>query len=74
MNSLSVYGKNIIGLPVPGEALVIVSDEYQTDTARISKKYPSIRQASIRKSNVAKTYVAEMKRISNTPQKFFGLF
>jgi hypothetical protein len=74
MNSLSVYGKNFIGLAVPGQALVIISDQYQADAARISKRYPSIRQSSIRKSNVPQVYVAEMKRISDTPEKFFGLF
>ncbi|MEO7098245.1 MAG: hypothetical protein ABI162_02705 [Luteolibacter sp.] len=74
MNSLSVYGKNFIGLAVPGEALVIISDQYQADVPRISKNYPSIHQSSIRKSNVPQTYMAEMKRISNTPSKFFGLF
>lgn len=74
MNSLSVYGKNLIGLAVPGEALVIVSDQYENDAARIAKKYPSIPKSTIRRSNVPAIYMAEMKRISNTPSKFFGMF
>lgn len=74
MNYLSVSGKNIIGMPVPGKALVIISDEYQTDVARISKAYPSIRQSSIRKSNVSQVYRSEMKRILDTPSKYLGLF
>ena len=74
MNSLSIYGKNFIGLPVPGEAVVIITDQYPADVARISKRYPSIHRSSIRKSNVPQIYMTEMKRISNTPSKFFGLF
>lgn len=74
INSLSVYGRNLLGMKVPGEALVILSDDYPADAARIAKTYPSIRQSSIRKSNVPELYKSEMKRIANTPHKFFGLF
>lgn len=71
---VSIYGKNLIGLRVPGAAFVIITDEYQTDASRISNYYPSIRRSSIRRSNVPDAYKKEMKRIAETPQKFLGLF
>ncbi len=71
---VSIYGKNIIGMRVPGAAFVIISDEFQKDAPRISSRYPSIRRSSIRKSEVPAGYKSEMKRIAETPQKFLGLF
>jgi len=73
-NSLSIYGKNIIGMRVPGEALVIITDAHEKDIPRISRFYPSIPRSSIRRSGVPARYKEEMKRISDTPEKFFGLF
>jgi len=74
IHPVSIYGKNIIGMRVPGQAFVIITDEYAEDASKISKAYPSIRRASIRKSNVAEDYKKEMIRIADTPSKFLGLF
>lgn len=71
---VSIYGKNLIGMRVPGAAFVIISDEFQTDAAKISNYYPSIRRSAIRKSDVPAGYKSEMKRIAETPEKFLGLF
>ncbi len=74
INALSIYGKNLFGMQVPGEAIVIISDQYSSDARKISQAYPSIKQSSIRDKNVSKAYKAEMMRIANTPPKYFGLF
>ena len=74
IHPVSIYGKNIIGMRVPGAAFVMITDEFAADASRISKHYPSIRRSSIRKSNVAADYKKEMERIADTPSKFLGLF
>jgi hypothetical protein len=74
INSLCILGKNLIGIPVPAAALVLMKDEYANDVPRITKSYPSIKRSSIKHSNVPKLYMDEMKRIADTPPKFLGLF
>jgi hypothetical protein len=73
-SSLSIYGSNIIGMKVPGEALVIVTDDHDKDLPRITKFYPSIQRSSIRRSDAPAQYKRDMKRIAYTPDKFFSLF
>lgn len=74
VNALTIYGTNILGMKVPGEALVMLTDEYEKDSQRIASFYPSIRKSSIRRSSVPKLYQQDMRRIAETPSKFFGLF
>jgi hypothetical protein len=74
IHPVSIYGKNIMGMRVPGAAFVMITDEYAEDAPKISKAYPSISRSSIRRSNVAAEYKKEMKRIAETPENFFGLF
>ena len=71
---VSIYGKNLLGMRVPGAAFVIITDEYTEDARKIPKAYPSISRSMIHKSNVPADYRKEMKRIADTPEKFFGLF
>lgn len=74
IHPVSIYGKNLLGMRVPGAAFVMITDEYAEDAPKISKAYPSISRSSIRRSNVAAEYKREMKRIAETPDKFLGLF
>lgn len=74
MNSVSIYGKNMIGLPVPGEGFVFVTDHHQEDIPRICKTYPSVKRSSVRRSDVPRVYRDEVRRIVGTPPRFFGLF
>lgn len=74
INAVTVYGKNILGMQVPGEALVIITDEFGKDLSRIVSEYPAIKRAGIRKSNVSELYRKDLQRIAETPSRFFGLF
>ena len=67
VNALSIYGKNIFGMQVFAGGLVIITDEFAADQGRIADFYPSIPKSSIRKSDVPKLYMAEMKRVADTP-------
>lgn len=67
MNSLAIYGKNLLGMPVFADGVIVASDQYQKDSAEISKTYPTIQRSKIRKSNVPAAYLKDMKRISDTP-------
>jgi hypothetical protein len=73
-NTLTIYGKNLFGMTVPGEAIILVTDEYAKDVPKITKYFPSISRSSIRHSDVPAQYKREMKRIAETPEKFLGLF
>lgn len=65
--ALSIYGKNLIGMRVFGGGLVLITDEFAKDQGKIAKNYPTIPKSIIRNSNVPKLYLAEMKRIADTP-------
>ncbi len=71
---VSIYGKNILGMRVPGDAFVFITDDFQEDARRISNFYPSIRRSSIQNSDVPAGYKREMIRTAETPEKFLGLF
>jgi len=69
LNGISFYGKNLLGLSVFGRGMVIVTDEFGQDQARIAKAYPSIKAGTIRHSGVPAGYQNEMKRIAQTPDE-----
>ncbi|MFT4175390.1 MAG: hypothetical protein QM627_01930 [Luteolibacter sp.] len=71
--ALSRYGRNLLGLPVLGDGVILVKDDFSTDRAKIPKKFPMIQADSIRKSDVPRQYQAEMKRIADTP-RLLGMF
>lgn len=73
-NELSIIGKNILGMPVFGEGVVLLTDEFEEDRARISKFYPSIKRSSIGRSNVPAAFRSEMKRIADTPRSWWESF
>lgn len=66
MNSLAIYGKNLLRMPVFADGVIVASDEYQKDAAEISKTYPTIQRSKIRQSDVPANYRKEMKRIADT--------
>lgn len=72
--ALSIYGKNIIGLPVLGDGIILAKDNFAVDRQRIAKKFPVIKSEKIRKSNAAQQYQSEMKRIAESPSGFLGMF
>jgi len=67
MNSLAIYGRNLLGLPVFADGAIIATDAYQKDSAEIAKTYPTIQRSKIRKSDVPAAYLKDMKRIADTP-------
>jgi len=71
INVLTITGKNILGMPVFGDGVVLITDEFEKDQPRIARKYTSIRASSIRRSEVPKLYKAEMKRIVGTPRPWW---
>ncbi|BCU75841.1 hypothetical protein [Luteolibacter sp. LG18] len=67
MNAITFIGRNLVGLPVFSRGLVLVTDDYEKDKARIAKTYPTIKASTIRRSNVPTEYLKEMKRVADTP-------
>ncbi len=72
INVLSVTGKNLLGMTVFGEGVIIIGDQYEKDVETISRTFHSVKRSQIRRSNVASLYANEMKRISDTPRKWLG--
>lgn len=73
--TLTIWGKSILGLPVPAASYVLITDNFTEDASRITKKYPSISRKSIRRSDVPDTFLKEIKRVSEIPPgKFSWLF
>lgn len=73
VNSLNLYSTSnglLGGVQVLGAAMVLITDEYATDSARIARSYPNIGRDKIRRSDVPRIYRAEMERISETPRKW----
>ena len=62
-----------MGFPVFARGIFTAEDKFSTDQAAIAKKYASIKKDRIRRSDAAKTYMSEMKRISEK-SGFLGLF
>ncbi len=74
VNVLTRFGKNLLGLPVFGEGIMIITDQYEPDAKTISQNYPTIQRSKIQKSSVPKNYLQEMKRISETPRTWKDMF
>ncbi len=73
--TLTLWGKNILGIPVPAASYVVITDNFSADASKITKKYPSISRKSIQRSNVPDTFLKEIKRVSEIPPgKFSWLF
>ncbi len=64
---VSRSGKNLIGLPVFAEGLVLMANQYETDANAISKTFPTIRRDQIKNTDTAKRYLLDMKRVAETP-------
>lgn len=71
VNAVSLVGKNLIGVPIFSRGLMVVTDEFAKDQSRIAKTYPTIKAATIRRSDVPARYQSEMKRISDTPESLW---
>jgi len=72
-HSTAFIGRNLLGFPIFARGIITAEDKFSTDQAAIAKKYPSIKKDRIRRSDAAKTYMSEMKRISEK-SGFLGLF
>lgn len=66
-------GRNLFGFRIMVDGIILAEDKFASDQAAIAKKYPSIKKDRIRRSDAAKTYMSEMKRISER-SGFLGLF
>ncbi|WP_193213655.1 hypothetical protein [Luteolibacter marinus] len=69
VDAISIYGKNIIQLPVFGQGMVVITDHYDAEAGRIARDYPLVPKNRIRRTDVPKGYLSEMKRIADTPQR-----
>jgi hypothetical protein len=67
-NALTITGKNILGMPVFGDGIVLMKDEFAQDQARLRKLYPSLRSAPIHRTNVPEVFMTEMKRVADSPR------
>jgi len=67
--SISVWGRNFLGLPALTDGAVLLADDYSKDQSRIASRYPMIQPSTIRRSNAPAAYQAEMKRVAGTPRE-----
>ena len=66
-HDIALIGRNLLGFPVFSRGMILASDEFNSDEAKISKAYPTIKRSTIRRSNVPGAFMEDMKRIADEP-------
>lgn len=67
-------GRNLLGMPVLSDAMVLLTDQPAQDIPSITSHFKTIPGKHIRRANLAPAYAGEMQRVAAAPHPWWSRF